>query len=112
QTSCDSPDVAWHNAEVTLACHYTDGGSGPATQDVSLSTNVGDGFENANAAASANGAKACDAVINCATSPANILGNKVVRMAPQQTSCDSPDVACHNAEVTLASPSTDGAAVP
>ena len=33
QSSCDTADGDWHGADVTLRCHYTDGGSGPATQE-------------------------------------------------------------------------------
>jgi hypothetical protein len=87
--SCDAADGNWHPANVTLACHYTDGGSGPATQDVSLVTNVAAGDENANASALANGAQACDAVGNCADSPADIAGNMVDRKAPV-IACGSP----------------------
>ncbi len=78
-SSCDAPDGLWHSSNVTLQCHYTDGGSGPATQDVDLTTNVAAGTETANASASANGAQACDAVGNCAASPADIAGNKIDR---------------------------------
>jgi hypothetical protein len=83
--SCESPDGAWHAADVTLKCTYTDGGSGPATQDVSLTTNVAAGTETDDAAASANGAKACDDVGNCAASPTDIGGNKVDKKAPTIT---------------------------
>jgi hypothetical protein len=43
---------------------------------------VNGGEEDANAAASAGGAQACDGVGNCADSPADIAGNKVDRKAP------------------------------
>ena len=88
-SSCDAPDGAWHADNVTLMCDYTDGGSGPATQDVNLMTNVAAGSEDANASASAGGAQACDAVGNCAASPADIGGNMVDRKAPTIT-CNSP----------------------
>ena len=82
-SSCDSADSSWHAVDVTLYCTYTDGGSGPATQQVALTTNVGSGSETANAAASAGGAQACDAVANCAASPADITGNMIDKKAPQ-----------------------------
>jgi hypothetical protein len=81
-TGCDAPDSNWHNADVTLKCHYTDGVSGPATQDVSLSTNVAANSETNNASASANGAQACDAGGNCAATPADIAGNQIDEKAP------------------------------
>jgi hypothetical protein len=80
--SCDSPDGAWHNNNVTLNCSYTDGGSGAGNLTVALTTSVAAGSEDANAAASAGGAQSCDAVDNCATSPSDISGNKVDRKAP------------------------------
>ena len=86
QTACDTPDGAWHAGDVTLYCQYSDGGSGPATQSVALSTNVATGTETSNALASAGGAQACDAVSNCATSPADIGGNQVDKKAPTNIS--------------------------
>jgi hypothetical protein len=112
QISCDSPDGLWHANNVTLNCHYSDGGSGPLTQDISLTTNVPAGTETANAVASASGAQACDNVGNCAASPVNIAGNKIDRKAPQQTSCDSPDGFWHNDNVTLHCTYTDGGSGP
>jgi hypothetical protein len=58
QATCDSPDGVWHPNNVTLNCAYSDGGSGPATQTVALTTNVLADMEDANASASANGAQA------------------------------------------------------
>ncbi len=85
-SSCQSPDGLWYANDVTLNCSYTDGGSGPASQDVSLSTNVTAGTETNNAAASANGKQACDAVKNCASSPADISGNKIDKKGPTNIS--------------------------
>lgn len=85
QTSCDSADGAWHANNVTLQCAYADGGSGPGSQTVNLATSVSAGQENANASASANGAQACDAVGNCATSPSGIGGNRIDRKGPSVT---------------------------
>lgn len=81
-TGCDFPDGQWHSGDVTLKCHYADGGSGPSTQDVGLTTSVASGSETDNAAASANGARACDATNNCAASPSDIAGNKIDKKAP------------------------------
>jgi hypothetical protein len=111
-TSCESADAGWHASNVTLKCHYSDGGSGPATQDVELATNVADGAETATAAASANGAQACDAANNCAASPANIAGNKIDRNAPELSSCDMPDGAWHADNVTLKCRYGDGGSGP
>jgi hypothetical protein len=85
QTACDSPDGIWHANDVTLYCYYSDGGSGPVTQNISLTTNVTAGTETDNAAASAAGAQACDAVGNCAVSPSDIVGNKVDKKSPTTT---------------------------
>jgi hypothetical protein len=88
-SSCDAPDGLWHSTNVTLQCHYSDGGSGPGTQDVDLMTSIAAGDETNDAAASANGVQACDNVNNCADSPADIGGNMIDRKAPTIT-CDSP----------------------
>jgi hypothetical protein len=106
-TGCDSPDGAWHGSDVTLYCTYSDGGSGPATQQVALSTNVASGSETANAAASAGGAQACDDVGNCAASPPDIAGNKVDKKAPS-VSCGVADGAWHAADVSIACTAADG----
>src|SRR5439155_9035861 len=90
QNSCEGPDGSWHLSDVTLHCIYTDGGSGPASQTVNLTTNVANGTETSNAAASAGGTQACDAVSNCAASPANISGNKIDKKAPSVT-CTAPN---------------------
>src|SRR5205823_3725942 len=106
-SSCDSPSLSWFATDQTLYCHYTDGGSGPATQDVALSTNVSAGTETANASASAGGAQAVDDVGNAAASPADIPGNKIDKKSPQLTGCDSADGAWHAANVTLHCTYTD-----
>ena len=82
--SCDAPDGQWHANNVTLDCTYSDGGSGPADQTVGLSTDVAAGSEDANATASTS-SQACDAVGNCAATPAAISGNKIDRQAPSIT---------------------------
>ncbi|SPQ02034.1 conserved hypothetical protein [Candidatus Sulfobium mesophilum] len=89
---CDSPDGQWHSSDVTLKCHYADGGSGPSTLDVSLTTSVANGSETDNAAASANGFQACDAVNNCAASPSDIVGNKIDKKAPTDITFDDSTI--------------------
>jgi hypothetical protein len=84
-SGCDAPDGAWHAMNVTLLCIYTDGGSGPSTITVPLTTSVAGGVETANAMASAGGAVAQDSVGNAAASPADIGGNKVDRKVPGVT---------------------------
>jgi hypothetical protein len=111
-STCDSADSDWHGDNVTVQCHYTDGGSGPATIDVDLSTGVADGAETSNASASAGGDQACDNVGNCAASPADITGNMIDRKAPELSSCDSADSAWHAANVTLQCHYTDGGSGP
>jgi len=43
--SCPSADTAWHATDQSVICTATDGGSGPASQSVTLSTSVGAGTE-------------------------------------------------------------------
>jgi len=107
-SSCDSPEGLWHPDNVTLHCSYSDGGSGPATQLISLITGVSAGIQTSNATASASGMQACDAVGNCAAPPADISGNKVDRKPPQLSSCDSPDGLWHAANITLHCSYIDG----
>ena len=87
-SSCDPGRqcVARRQRDAQLSLH---GGSGPATQDVELTTNVATGDEDVDAEASAGGAQACDAVGNCADSPGDISGNMIDRKGPTIT-CDSP----------------------
>jgi hypothetical protein len=114
-TSCDTPDADWQADNVTLNCTYTDDGSGPASQQVPLTTNVSAGTETANAAASASGAQACDNVGNCANSPADISGNKIDRKAPvisDNGTSDAPTgfdgIYWYNHDVTVNFSATDG----
>ncbi|MBI1729600.1 PxKF domain-containing protein [Candidatus Acetothermia bacterium] len=86
---CDSPDGNWHVDDVTLYCTYTDGGSGPTTQRISLSTNVPASGSDENAAASAHGSEACDTVGNCAPPPPDIAGNKVDKSGKAGQSADT-----------------------
>ena len=112
QASCDSADGAWHANNVTLHCTYTDGGSGPASQLVALSTHVAAGDETAMALASAGTNKACDLTGNCGDSPADIGGNKIDRKAPSITNSGpttSPNAAgWYKAAVLNGFSATDG----
>jgi hypothetical protein len=105
--ACESPDGNWHAGNVTLKCTYSDGGSGPASQDVELTTNVAAGEETANAVASADGDQACDDVGNCAASPDDIADNKVDRKAPT-FSCAGPASAWSATDVSRACTAADG----
>lgn len=111
QTACDSPDGAWHPNNLTLNCAYRDGGAGPATQTVALTTNVPAGTEDANASASANGAQACDNVGNCAASPADVSGNMIDLKAPS-VSCGSADANWHVDNQSVTCTATDGGSGP
>jgi hypothetical protein len=105
--ACEAPDGNWHAGNVTLKCTYSDGGSGPASQDVELTTDVAAGEETNDAVASANGDQACDAIGNCAASPADIAGNKVDRKAPT-FSCAGPASAWSATDVSRACTAADG----
>lgn len=115
-TACDSADGFWHPDNVTLYCTYSDGGSGPASQQVDLNTNIADGFETANAAASAGGDQACDAVNNCADSPADIPDNMIDRKDPTITLLSRLPAAngfgWNNSAVTVKWTCTDGGSGP
>lgn len=102
---CDSPDGNWHADNVILNCTYTDGGSGPVSQVLSLATNVTDGNEDSNAIASTT-SRACDAVGNCAPVPSPIAGNKVDRKGPE-VSCESPDTDWHKENQSITCTATD-----
>lgn len=80
--SCPAAPTAWNSNNVTLDCTGSDGGSGPASQPVSLSTSVAAGTETA--AAATDSASLCDAVGNCATA-GPISPIKVDRKAPTIT---------------------------
>jgi hypothetical protein len=105
--ACESPDGDWHASNVTLTCTYSDGGSGPASQEVDLTTDVAAGDETNNAVASANGDQACDDVDNCAASPADIAGNKVDRKGPNYA-CAGPASAWSATDVSRACTAADG----
>ena len=106
-TACDAADDTWHGTDVTLHCSYSDGGSGPATQQVVALDQRRPGSETANASASANGAQACDEVGNCAASPGDITGNKVDKKAPSVT-CGTADSVWHAADVSIGCTAADG----
>jgi hypothetical protein len=78
---------------------------------VPLSTSVTGGTETANAAASAGGAQACDAVGNCAASPADITGNKVDKQAPSVT-CGAAGGVWHASNVSINCTAIDGGSGP
>jgi hypothetical protein len=105
--SCDSPDTAWHGADVSLNCTSSDGGSGLANAgdaSFSLSTNVPAGTETATAQTGSRELK--DAVGN--TSTAGPLGpNKIDKKAPG-VSCGSADGDWHANDVTIACTANDG----
>jgi hypothetical protein len=110
-TGCDAPDGSWHPGDATLSCDYADGGSGPATQSISLATNVPADTETDNAFASASGAQACDNVGNCAVSPADIGGNKIDKKAPSASAAPdrSPDFGgWYNHALTITFSGIDG----
>jgi hypothetical protein len=109
--SCANPDGLWHNADVTLGCLASDGGSGlnvPADASFGLSTNVTAGTETSNASTGSH--QVCDAVNNCATA-GPIAGNMVDEKAPD-VSCANPDGLWHNADVTLGCLASDGGSGP
>jgi hypothetical protein len=96
---------------VTLHCAYADGGAGPASQSVSLTTSVDAGSETNDAAASAGGAQACDVVGNCAPSPADISSNKVDRKAPTVT-CKAASFTLNQSAAIVTGIATDGGSGP
>jgi hypothetical protein len=108
---CEAPDGAWHADDVTLHCAYADGGAGPASQSVSLTTSVDAGSETNDAAASAGGAQACDVVGNCAPSPADISSNKVDRKAPTVT-CKAASFTLNQSAAIVTGIATDGGSGP
>jgi len=77
--NCGSADGVWHASNVSINCTATDGGSGPVSQNVALTTSVAAGIENPNA--STNSAPLCDAVNNCSTA-GPVGGNMIDRKAP------------------------------
>jgi hypothetical protein len=76
---CATATLPWHGSNVTISCTASDGGSGLADiaqANVSLSTNVLDGSETANASTESTGV--CDVIGNCAQA-GPVGGNKVDR---------------------------------
>lgn len=109
--SCEGPDGAWHAADATLRCTYTDGGSGPSTETLTLMTSVPVGVETDHAAASAGGALACDAVGNCASAPADIAPNKIDKKGPS-ISCVAASFTVGQSAATVTGVATDGGSGP
>jgi uncharacterized membrane protein YgcG len=112
--SCQQPDSAWHADEVSLACTVLDAGTGlanPADASFSLSTNVGDGNESANAYTGTR--RVCDLADNCVT--AGPLGPiKVDRQAPRITitqGTDGAHVVVDDADLDSVSCTVDGVPV-
>jgi probable HAF family extracellular repeat protein len=77
--ACGSADGLWHNANVTIVCTASDGGSGVSPASFGLSTNVP--VNSADSNASTNSVSVCDAVGNCSTA-GPIAGNQVDLAAP------------------------------
>ena len=109
--SCDAPDGLWHAANVTLHCTYTDGGSGPSSQAIALSTNVAAGTETNNAVSSPGSDRACDAVFNCAAPPTDISGNLIDRKGPT-ISCSPAAFVLNQSPATVTGVATDAAVGP
>ena len=79
--NCGSADGTWHDDNVSITCSPSDsGGSGLVSPgDLTLTTSVADGTEEANA--STNSQQVCDNAGNCATA-GPINGNMVDKKAP------------------------------
>ncbi len=77
--SCGTADTSWHATDQPVTCTATDGGSGPASQTTTLSTNVLDGTETSNA--STDSKSVCDNVNNCATA-GPVTGFMIDKKAP------------------------------
>ena len=83
--ACGSADAVWHPDNVAIACTATDAGSGlvnPADASFTLTTNVGSGSADANAATATR--EICDVAGNCATA-GPIAGNRIDRANPTLT---------------------------
>jgi hypothetical protein len=105
--SCAAPDSAWHASDVTLDCTATDSVSGltnPADASFSLSTNVPDGTETANASTGTH--QVCDVAGNCAI--AGPISGIMVDKKPPVISCAAPDTSWHASDVTIACTAADG----
>jgi len=84
---CDAPDTSWHAANQTVGCTASDDGTGlaqAADASFTLSTNVADGTETANATTTR---QVCDLADNCSTATAGPF--KVDRKSPS-VAIDSP----------------------
>jgi IPT/TIG domain len=88
--SCASPDGAWHNATVSLACTAADNsGKGlvnPADANFTLSTSVPAGSETANASTGSH--QVCDKAGGCST--AGPIGGNKVDLKPPSVTISSP----------------------
>lgn len=104
--NCGSADGAWHNDNVSITCSPSDsGGSGLLSPgDITLTTSVADGTEDANA--STDSQSVCDNAGNCATAgPVN--GNMIDRKAPTYN-CGTADGNWHAADVSIPCTAADG----
>ncbi len=79
---CGTADAAWHATDQSVTCTVTDGGSGPASPTVTLSTNVPVGTETADA--SSDSKNAYDNVSNSAIA-GPVTGFKIDKKAPSIT---------------------------
>jgi probable HAF family extracellular repeat protein len=87
---CGAADGLWHREDVSIPCTATDDGVGlanPEAASFTLSTDVSDGTETADAETGSR--EVCDAAGNCATA-GPIGGNKVDRKAPVITIGTTP----------------------
>ena len=79
---CGATDGSWHADNVAIACTASDSESGlgnPADASFTLTTSVGSGVEDSNAATDSR--IVCDAVGNCATA-GPVAGNMIDRKGP------------------------------
>jgi hypothetical protein len=105
--SCGQADGQWHNANVTIACTASDGGSGladPTQESFTLTTGVAAGTETASA--QTNSLSVCDNAGNCATA-GPVTGNMVDLAAPA-VFCGSPNSQWHDVNVSISCTASDG----
>ena len=104
---CESPDGAWHPADVSLSCTASDGGSGladAADASFDLSTSVANGDETANAAT---GSKTVEDAVGNDGTAGPISGNKIDKKAPA-VACGAADAAWHADDVSIGCTASDG----
>jgi hypothetical protein len=108
--NCGSADGVWHAGNVSINCSPTDAGSSGLLSpgDVTLTTGVADGAEDANA--STDSQQVCDNAGNCATA-GPVSGNKIDRKAPSYN-CDPASASWLGVNAVLACTATDGGSGP